>query len=389
MDAAGRHCRRIWKRRPPAGPQTSVSREAVRYNRSVDDSRPMDAQPITTPVREAHRFDEGALAAYLTRHLEGFGEPCSIVQFEGGQSNPTFLLACPGRRFVLRKKPPGRLLPSAHAVEREFRVMGALSGTDVPVCSMLLLCENSTVIGTPFIVMEHVEGRVFHDPTLPGVDPEARAAIYKDSISVLSALHGVRPSRVGLERFGKPGNYYARQISRWSRQYEASETRTIASMDRLVRWLPDNIPSAEETRVVHGDYRLGNMIVHPTEPRIITVLDWELSTLGDPLADLSYNLMTYYLPSRRHSNLVGNNPSVSGIPSRESQLSLYCELSGRDAMTHWNFYLAFSMFRSAAIGQGVYKRGLDGNASSATALELGREVESTADIAWSIANREG
>ena len=346
----------------------------------------MQSQPMTTPIREAHRFDEGALAAYLGVHLEGFNEPCLTTQFEGGQSNPTFLLDCNGRKFVLRKKPPGRLLPSAHAVEREFRVMGALSDTDVPVCSMLLLCEDSAVIGTPFIVMEHVEGRVFHDPTLPDVGRKDRAAIYRDSIAVLAALHRVRPTEVGLERFGKPGNYYARQISRWSRQYEASETQAIASMNRLMRWLPDNIPATEETRVVHGDYRLGNMIVHPTEPRIVTVLDWELSTLGDPLADLAYNLMTYYLPSRRHANLVGNDPSVSGIPSREAQLSLYCALSGRDAMTHWNFYLAFSMFRSAAIGQGVYKRGLDGNASSATALELGREVASTADIAWAIAN---
>ena len=345
-------------------------------------------EPITTPVREAHRFDERSLEDYLAVHLEGFERPCVIRQFEGGQSNPTFLLESNQRRFVLRKKPPGQLLPSAHAVEREFRVMQALADTAVPVCSMLLICEDSDIIGTPFIVMEHVPGRVFHDPTLPGLPSSDRSAVYAHSCEVLAALHAVHPDDVGLERFGKPGNYYARQISRWSRQYQASETETIPAMDRLADWLPRSIPDFEETRIVHGDYRLGNMILHPTEPRILAVLDWELSTLGDPLADLAYNLMTYYLPGRRHNTLKNNVPGDTGIPSHEEQLNQYCELSGRDAKKHWNFYLAFSMYRSAAIGQGVYKRGLDGNASSATALQLGREVASTAEIAWSVARNE-
>ena len=348
----------------------------------------MDSQPITTPVREAHRFDEHALEAYLHTHLKRLDGPLSICQFEGGQSNPTFLLESGGRKFVLRKKPPGRLLPSAHAVEREYRVMRSLAGTDVPVCSMLLLCEDPEIIGTPFIVMEHVQGRVFHDPTLPGVDPEDRAAIYSHMGEVLVALHAVLPGDIGLGDFGRPGNYYARQVSRWSRQYEASETRSIPAMNRLASWLPENIPESDETRIVHGDYRLGNMIIHPTEPRIVAVLDWELSTLGHPLADLGYNLMTYYLPSRRNPTLVRNDPALTGIPSRQDQLEAYCRLSGRDALMHWNFYLSFSMFRSAAIGQGVYKRGLDGNASSSKALELGREVESTANIAWAVANGE-
>ena len=348
----------------------------------------MHARPITTPVRDAHRFDERALEAYLERHLDGFRSPCRTRQFEGGQSNPTFLLECGDRSCVVRKKPPGRLLPSAHAVEREYRVMSALAGTGVPVCRMLLLCEDSGIIGTPFIVMEHVEGRVFHHPTLPGVAPEDRAAVYRHACEVLAALHEVRPGAVGLDGFGKAGNYYARQISRWSRQYKASETQPIPSMDRLADWLPRNIPASDETRIVHGDYRLGNMILHPTEPRIAAVLDWELSTLGHPLADLAYYLMTYYLPSRRNPTLAGNDPTASGIPSLDEQLDSYCGLSGRDAREHWNFYLSFSMFRSAAIGQGVYKRGLDGNASSATALELGREVESTADIAWAVASGE-
>ena len=345
----------------------------------------MDPTPVITPVREAHRFDLRALEEYLEVHLSGFRRPCTVSQFEGGQSNPTFLLESQGRKYVLRKKPPGNLLPSAHAVEREYRVMRALRETDVPVCSMLLQCDDSSVVGTPFIVMEHVQGRVFHDPTLPGVRPRDRAAIYEHMSEVLAALHSVRPEDIGLEGFGKPGNYYARQVSRWSRQYAASETQSISAMDRLAVWLPENIPTTEETRVVHGDYRLGNMILHPTKPRIEALLDWELSTLGDPLADLAYNLMAYYLPSRRNPTLLGNDPAVSGIPSREGQLESYCRLTRRDGIERWNFYVAFSMFRSAAIGQGVFKRGLDGNASSTTALDLGREVESTANIAWKIA----
>ncbi len=346
----------------------------------------MDSQPVITPVREAHRFDVRALENYLERRLEGFHPPWCLSQFEGGQSNPTFLIETGSSRFVLRKKPPGQLLPSAHAVEREYRVMRALSGTDVPVCSMLLQCDDSSIIGTPFIVMGHVEGRVFHDPTLPGVNPQDRAAIYEHMSEVLAALHSVRPESVALEGFGRPGNYYARQVSRWSRQYAASETQSVPAMDRLMAWLPANIPATEKTRVVHGDYRLGNMILHPTQPRIEAVLDWELSTLGDALADLAYNQMTYYLPSRRNPTLLGNNPGATGIPSSEAQLDSYCRLTGRDGIEHWNFYLAFSMFRSAAIGQGVYKRGLAGNASSDTALELGRDVQSTANIAWKIAH---
>ena len=375
-----------WNRWQWGRPLARTVRNAIRYNRCTSEG--MDSQPITTPVREAHRFDEAALEAYLRAHLEDLDGPWSICQFEGGQSNPTFLIESGGRKFVLRKKPPGRLLPSAHAVEREYRVMRSLASTDVPVCSMLLLCEDAGIIGTPFIVMEHVPGRVFHDPTLPGVARDERAAIYAHMSQVLVVLHAVLPSEVGLGDFGRPGNYYARQISRWSRQYQASETRSIPAMDRLASWLPDNIPASDETRIVHGDYRLGNMIIHPVEPRIVAVLDWELSTLGHPLADLAYNLMTYYLPSRRNPTLVRNDPAKTGIPSRQHQLETYCTLSGRDALTDWNFYLSFSMFRSAAIGQGVYKRGLDGNASSSTALELGREVESTANIAWAVANGE-
>ncbi len=336
----------------------------------------------TTPVRDVHRFDEEGLTRYLTKHLEGFRAPCAIRQFEGGQSNPTFLLKTENRNYVMRKKPPGKLLPSAHAVEREYRAMKALEHSSVPVCRMLLLCQDDSVIGTPFLVMEHVAGRVFHDLTLPGLPPADRTAVYAHMVEVLAHLHMVVPDEVGLGDFGKQGNYYARQISRWTRQYRAAETRTIPEMDNLIGRLPDNIPAGGGNGLVHGDYRLGNMILHSSEPRILALLDWELSTLGHPLADLAYNCMPYYMPAYRSPSLVDNDPAVSGIPKIEDYLDAYCRHSGRDGIDDWNFYMAFSLFRSAGIGQGVYKRGLDGNASSQTALQLGKSVEMTARIGW-------
>ncbi len=345
----------------------------------------MSSIPETTPVREAHRFDEGALTRHLLRHLDGFQAPCTITQFEGGQSNPTFLLETANQTYVMRKKPPGKLLPSAHAVEREYRVMKALENTDVPVCRMLLICEDDSVIGTPFIVMEHVVGRVFQDLTLPGLSRQDRGAIYAHMVEVLAQLHKVVPDEVGLRDFGRPGNYYARQISRWVRQYRASETQTIAAMDSLIDWLPNNIPVDDHAGLVHGDYRLGNMILHPTEPRIIAALDWELSTLGHPLADLSYNCMPYYLPAYRNPSLLDNDSAETGIPTIEEYLDAYCKHTGRDGIENWNFYMAFSLFRSAGIGQGVYKRGLDGNASSQTALLLGKGVEMSSKIGWRLA----
>ncbi len=345
----------------------------------------MTAAPVTTPVREAHRFDEAALARYLERRLDGFAGPCAIRQFEGGQSNPTFLLETAGNAYVLRKKPPGKLLPSAHAVEREYRVMKALEHSSVPVCRMLLLCEDPAVIGTPFLVMEYAAGRVFHDLTLPGLSPSERTAVYAHMVEVLAHLHQVVPEEAGLADFGRPGNYYARQISRWTRQYRAAETRAVPAMDRLIDWLPANIPPDDGSGLVHGDYRLGNMILHPSEPRILALLDWELSTLGHPLADLAYNCMPYYMPAYRNPSLVDNDPAASGIPALEAYRGAYCKHTGRDGIDDWNFYMAFSLFRSAGIGQGVYKRGLDGNASSQTALQLGKGVETTAALGWRLA----
>ena len=247
-----------------------------------------------TPVREAHKFDDQALEQYLLAHVEGFQGPMEIKQFEGGQSNPTFQLITPNQRYVLRKQPPGELLPSAHQVDREYRVMHGLWNTDVPVPKMFCLCEDPEVIGTKFYVMEMVEGRLFTETRIPSVSNEDRRAIYLDLARVMALLHAVDPAAVGLETFGRPGNYYERQIGRWSKQYLASQTEDLPSMNKLMEWLPNNIPAEAGSVIVHGDYRLGNVLIHPTEPRIVAVLDWELSTLGDGLADLGYLCQDYH-----------------------------------------------------------------------------------------------
>ena len=269
-----------------------------------------------TSVRSAHRFDEEALARYLSSHVDGFSGPLKVEQFEGGQSNPTFRLEAGGVRYVLRKQPPGKLLPSAHQVDREHRVMQALEPTDVPVPHMFALCEDPDVIGTKFYVMEWVDGRVFAETRLPDQTPEARRAIYLDMARVLARLHAVEPAQVGLAEFGRPGNYYERQIGRWSKQYVASKTEEIEAMDRLMQWLPDNIPEQKKTVVVHGDFRLGNMLIHPTEPRIVAVLDWELSTLGDGLADLGYICQDYHGESYEDVGLAGADSRRSASPPR-------------------------------------------------------------------------
>ncbi len=341
--------------------------------------------PELTDVREAHRFDEAALAAHLRGRLEGFEGDLLVRQFEGGQSNPTYLLGAGDRSWVLRKKPPGELLRSAHQVDREYRVMTALRDTGVPVPDTCLLCEDPAVIGTPFFVMERVEGRVFVDPSLPGFSREERAALYDHFAQVLAALHRVDPEAVGLGDFGRPGNYYARQISRWARQYEASKTEHIPEMEALIEWLPAHIPDSDETRVVHGDYRIGNCIVHPTEPRIVAVLDWELSTLGHPLSDLAYCCQVYRGEPTPGETFLGTDLAEAGIPSESEFVDRYCALTGRAEIEHWEFYMVFVMFRSAAIVQGVYRRGLEGNASSERARQYGALVRGRAEIAWSLA----
>ncbi len=324
-----------------------------------------------TPVREAHRFDEAALAAYLETNVADYEGPLTIEQFEGGQSNPTFRLTTPGRAYVLRKQPPGELLPSAHQVDREYRVMKALADTEVPVPTMYCLCEDVSVIGTKFYVMEMVDGRLFSETLLPELTPEERRAIYLDLARVLACLHSVDVDAVGLTAFGRPGNYYERQIGRWSKQYVASKTDEIEAMEVLMDWLPKNIPEQKKTVIVHGDYRLGNTLIHPTEPRVVAVLDWELSTLGDGLADLGYLCQDYHADSYFSEGLGTADLDALGIPKEEEFVAEYCKHAGIDAIENWPFYLIYNMFRSAAIIQGVYKRGLDGNASSETATEYG------------------
>jgi aminoglycoside phosphotransferase (APT) family kinase protein len=339
-------------------------------------------------VREAHRFDENALNEYLKNNLEGYAGPLKVQQFEGGQSNPTFLLIAGGKEYVMRKKPPGKLLPSAHQVDREFRVMKALEQSDVPVPEMYLLCEDENIIGTTFFVMEHVQGRVLEDITLPGMTPEERHAIYFDMVRVLAALHSVDYVDLGLDNYGKPGNYFRRQIGRWSKQYVAAQTDEIESMERLMEYLPANVPADETSCIVHGDYRMGNMLLHPTKPKVVALLDWELSTLGHPLGDLGYSCMFYRSGIAGRISLDGLTGSKTGIPSEEEFLAEYCRLTGREGIPNWNFYLAFSFFRLASILQGVYKRGIMGNASSTEAIERGRLAREIADIAWKLIEKE-
>ena len=349
----------------------------------------------TTAVRHGHEIDPSRLDSYLAAHLDGFRGPLDIRQFEGGQSNPTYFLRTPERDYVLRKKPPGALLPSAHQVDREYRVMTALRGTGIPVPRTRLLCTDEAVIGTTFFVMDCVDGRVFRQPHLPGVPPPERTAIYENMADVLARLHGVDVAAAGLGDYGKPGNYYERQIARWSRQYVAAKTDEIAAMDRLMEWLPANIPPGDETTIVHGDYRVENLIFHPTEPRIVAIVDWELSTLGHPLGDLAYNCLTYHLAPEALGRVAGSAEAVAqaddrrGIPTEAEYVAAYCRRTGRSGIPNWNFYLAFSMFRLASILQGVYARGLQGNAASTYALQRGAAARQIADQGWATAAKFG
>jgi aminoglycoside phosphotransferase (APT) family kinase protein len=341
----------------------------------------------TTAIRPGHAINGDALARYLTEHLSGTGRLLEVRQFEGGQSNPTYLLRASGGDFVLRKKPPGALLPSAHQVDREYRVMKALGDRGIPVPPTFLLCTDERVIGTPFFVMGCVNGRVFRQPHLPGVSAGDRRAMYDDMVDVLARLHGVDPMAAGLGDYGKPGNYYARQIDRWSRQFEAAKTDAMPAMDRLMAWLPDHIPVGDETTIVHGDYRVENLIFHPTEPRIVAVVDWELSTLGHPLADLAYNCLTWHLPPEALGRADAVDADRSGLPDEAAYIEAYCRRTGRRGIPDWHFYLAFAMFRLTSILQGVYARGLQGNAASAYALQRGAAARQIAECGWAIAEQ--
>ena len=346
------------------------------------------------PVPERHRFDTGALESYLKGRLPDFKGPLSVELFKGGQSNPTYRLITPDRSYVMRAKPGpvAKLLPSAHAIEREFKVLSALGPTDVPVPEVYCLCEDEDVIGRAFYVMECMDGRVLWDQGLPGFDNGTRSAIYDEMNRVISALHNVDHAAVGLADFGRPGNYFARQISRWSKQYQISETEKIAEMDRMIEWLPANIPPGEDTSIVHGDYRLDNLMFHKTEPRVIAVLDWELSTLGHPLADFSYHCMSWHIPPGTFRGINGLDLAALGIPDEQAYVRMYCERTGRDPrqlLQHWDFYLAYNMFRLAAILQGIVKRALDGTASNAEAASNAERVRPLASMGWQFAQRAG
>ena len=342
------------------------------------------AVQLTVPVAPHNQFDESALAAYMFPHVAGYQGGLQVSQFKGGQSNPTFLLTAGGRHHVLRKKPNGLLLPSAHAVEREYRVITALQGSGVPVPLSHCLCEDSRVIGTPFYIMDHVPGRVLWDPRLPGMTPAERGAIYDDINRVIATLHGLDLKALGLEGFGRHENHLQRQIARWSQQYRASVTVSQPAMDRLIDWLPAHIPPGESTSVVHGDLRIDNMIFHATEPRVVAVLDWELSPLGDPLVDFSYHMLTWELSKEQFRGMAGTDLASLGIPDQQTYLKLYAHRTGRASIDpqHWEFYMVFNLFRLAAILQGIAKRAEEGTASNPTAAETGRCAGPIAELAW-------
>ncbi|MCB9526072.1 MAG: phosphotransferase [Myxococcales bacterium] len=349
-----------------------------------------DIQPETPPqppksagpVREAHRLDEAALDGWLAANVAGYTPGAlQVLQFKGGQSNPTYWLSDGAQAYVLRKKPPGKLLSKAHLVEREFQVMQSLRDTPVPTAQMYALCEDAAVIGTPFFVMEYVAGRTFWNVQLPKLAPEARAAVYGELVRVLAAIHAVDLPATGLADYGRPTAYVARQIARWTRQYQASQTAEVAPMERLIEWLPAHVPADEAATLVHGDYRLDNLVFHPTEPRVLAVLDWELSTLGHPLCDLAYVCMLYDLVLPKIGGLAGVDFAATQIPTEADFVAEYCRLTGRDGAPNLPYYKAFSLFRLAAIAQGVYKRSIDGNASSADAAMLGAAVPLLAKMA--------
>ncbi len=340
------------------------------------------------PTLQAHRFDEAALADYLVEHIPGFDGLSTVRQFRGGQSNPTFLSESRAGSYVLRKKPPGNLLPSAHAVDREFKVISALAGSGVPVPETCVLCEDDSVIGQMFYVMEYVPGRVFNKANLPHCGREDRSKMFHDMAAVFGTLHSLDYRQIGLADFGWPTDYVERQIRRWSRQYDASKTGDFLPMDKLVEWLPEHNPGDDQSAIVHGDFRPGNMIFHPKKPQVSAVLDWELSTIGHPLADLGYFLMPYHLDAGDSINgIMGLDFDALGIPTEKALLETYAMSSGCEQIHAIDYYVVFSMFRLAAILAGVLRRGIDGNAADPRAIERGRMYQQIAESAWAIASR--
>jgi aminoglycoside phosphotransferase (APT) family kinase protein len=348
---------------------------------------------VTKPEPEQLPFDVAALEGYLAQHVEGFHGPLSLSRFKGGQSNPTYLLSTPGRSYVMRTKPApaSQLLPSAHAIEREFRVQSALAGSAVPVTAMHCLCEDESIIGRAFYVMDFIEGRIFWDQSLPGMAPAERHAIYVEMNRVIAELHKLDVDALGLSEYGKAGNYFSRQIDRWTRQYRATETHRIEAMEQLIAWLPAHIPPEAEPLVslVHGDYRIDNVIFHPTESRILAVIDWELSTLGHPQADFAYHLMSWHMPQGALRGIEGLDLRVLGIPEEAAYIDLYQQRVGHAVAADWNFYLAYNVFRLAAIVQGIAKRASEGIATNAKGDEHARYVQPLAELGLSFAQKVG
>jgi len=345
----------------------------------------------TQDVREAHRFDVARLEAYLGERIDGFESPLEVHQFKGGQSNPTYQLVTPNRKYVLRRKPPGKLLASAHAVDREFRVISALHPTGFPVPKPYLLCQDESVIGTMFYVMECVEGRIYWGPMLPDQSPLQRTQIYDAMNETLARLHSLDYEKLGLADFGKPGNYVARQIARWTKQYQLSETETVDEMNKLIEWLPKHLPEEGKPSIVHGDYRLDNMILHPTEPKVLAVIDWELSTIGDPLADFTYHLMQWQQDGRGTSagSIMGVDYEGLGIPTMDQYVAMYCKRTGRTETPNMDYYAAYNFFRLAGILQGIVGRVRDGTAANANAAQNASAVRPLAERAWMFAKRAG
>lgn len=337
-------------------------------------------------------IEAAKLEAYLAQHIESFEGPLTLARFKGGQSNPTYKLSTPAKSYVLRRKPFGRLLPSAHAIEREYRVTAALAGAGFPVARPLHLCTDDTIIGAAFYVMEHAEGRVFWEPHAPGLSAKERASLFTALNATIASLHRLNPDELGLSDFGKPQGYVARQIKRWSEQYRASETEVIAEMDQLIRWLPGVCPGDSGIAIIHGDFRLDNCIIHPEEPRVIAVLDWELSTLGDPLADFTYHLMQWFMPRSETGAGVGSllgHEQEPGLPAIDRYIADYCRRTGREGIPDLNIYLAYNFFRLAAILQGILGRVRDGTAANAQAAAMARQVRPLAETAWRFARKVG
>ena len=347
----------------------------------------------TKDVAPVLAFDATRLEAYLSAQLPGFAGPLTVRQFKGGQSNPTYLVHTPARGYVLRRKPPGKLLPSAHAVDREFRAIGALYPQRFPVAEPLLYCPDADVVGTPFYVMSYVEGRVFWEPSMPASNVAERGAVYAAMNATLAQLHQFDPAAIGLGDFGKGENYVARQIERWSKQYRASQTQTIAEMEELIAWLPKHVPQQQRVCLVHGDYRLDNMVLAASEPKVIAVLDWELSTLGDPLADFTYHLMQWEMPASEEgpgvATLKDHDLATLGIPSRDAYVAAYVARTGLDPRPHLAVYLAYNFFRVAAILQGIVGRVRDGTATNENAPARAQLVRPLAERAWAFAQQAG